>query len=115
MNAERRSTLLKSHPQPGRTVLAMLGCSLVLFLAGIFRPFTAVTKLWVFENQISVVNGLVTLLRETEIFLFLILLVFTVIFPFVKIISLLALWLKPGLTHDQSQKLFHFVSHLGKL
>jgi len=114
MNAERRSTLLKSHPQPGRTVIVMLVCSLALFLAGIFRPFTAVTKLWVFENQISVVSGLITLLRETEIFLFLILLVFTVIFPFVKIVSLLALWLKPGLTRDQSQKLFHFVSHLGK-
>lgn len=114
MNAERRSTLLKSHPQPGHSVLVMLGCSLALFLAGIFRPFTAVTKLWVFENQISVVNGLITLLREAEIFLFLILFVFTVIFPFVKIVSLLALWLKPGLTRDQAQNLFRFVSHLGK-
>jgi paraquat-inducible protein A len=114
MNAERRKTLLQTNPQPGRIVVLMLVVSMALFLAGIFRPVTAVTKLWVFENQISVVSGLITLWRELELFLFLILLVFTVIFPFVKISSLLVLWLKPGLTLDQAQSLFHFVSQLGK-
>jgi hypothetical protein len=61
MNAERRKTLLQTNPQPGRIVVLMLVVSMALFLAGIFRPFTAVTKLWVFENQISVVSGLITL------------------------------------------------------
>lgn len=37
-------------------LLTALGC----FFAGIFLPFTAVTKLWLFNNQVSVCRGLVT-------------------------------------------------------
>jgi len=92
----------------------LLVVALGFFIAGIFRPFTAVTKLWVFDNQISVFNGLSTLWQAGELFLFLILFVFTVIFPFVKINSMLALWLWPGLDNDRAQKMFGFVSHMGK-
>jgi len=49
-----------------------------------------------------------------ELFLFLILFVFTICFPFVKLNALLALWLYPGLTADQARTFFKFVSHLGK-
>lgn len=108
------SSLLKSQSRAGSKVVLLLFLALGLFVAGIFRPFTAVTKLWVFENEVSVFSGLVTLWGEGDAFLFLILFVFTVLFPFVKINALLVLWLKPGLSHDDSQKLFRFVSHLGK-
>ncbi len=67
--------------------------SLVLFVIAIFLPFTSVTKLWVFDNQISVIRGLIILWHSDEIFLFLILFVFTVAFPFVKINTMLVLWL----------------------
>jgi paraquat-inducible protein A len=73
-----------------------------------------VTKLWLFEDQISVFSGLITLWRAGELFLFLILFVFTVIFPFVKINAMLALWLWPRLPGEQAVKLFQFVSQLGK-
>ena len=92
------------------TLLAAIG----LFVAGIFMPFTAVTKLWLFENQISVYQGLVILWNEGELFLFLILFVFTICFPFVKITALISLWLYPGLTADQAKSFFRFVSNMGK-
>ena len=57
---------------------AFLVLALGFFIAGVFRPFTAVTKLWVFENQISVFQGLIVLWKASELFLFLILFVFTV-------------------------------------
>jgi paraquat-inducible protein A len=98
----------------GATVVGLLLVSMVLFILGIFRPFTSVTKLWLFENQISVWDGLVILWNSSEIFLFLILFVFTVIFPFIKITALLVLWLWPRLDRDQVQYLFHFVSNMGK-
>jgi len=113
MNSPNHS-LLRTQSRPGRTVVLLLFLALGLFVAGIFRPFTAVTKLWVFENEVSVFNGLVTLWGEGDAFLFLILLVFTVVFPLIKISALLVLWLKPGLGRDDSQRLFRFVSHLGK-
>ena len=92
----------------------MLLASMGFFVAGIFQPFTSVTKLWLFENQVSVYQGLGILWREGELFLFLILFVFTVCFPFVKINALLVLWLHPRLSPHQARTFFKFVSNLGK-
>jgi len=92
----------------------MLAASLCCFVAGIFLPFTAITKLWLFNNQISVFHGLIVLWNAGELFLFLILFIFTICFPFVKINTLLALWLHPRLTTDQARSGYKFVSQLGK-
>jgi paraquat-inducible protein A len=109
-----RAALVKTHPGAGWTIVFMLVASLGFFIAGIFSPFTSVTKLWLFENQISVYRGLIVLWKAGEIFLFLILFVFTILFPFVKINSMLALWLWPRLENEKARNLFHFVSNLGK-
>ena len=106
--------MIQSNRRAGGLIVAMLLVAMGLFLAGIFRPFTSVTKLWLFENQVSVFHGLITLWRGSELFLFLILFVFTVSFPLVKIGSLLVLWLRPGLSGEGALKMFGFVSHLGK-
>jgi paraquat-inducible protein A len=108
------SALITSHRRSGWSILIMLVVALGCFAAGVFLPFTAVTKLWLFENQISVYRGLALLWDAGELFLFLILFVFTVCFPFVKINALLALWFYPGLTAEQARTFFKFVSHLGK-
>ena len=106
--------LISTHRRAGGMIVVMLLASLGFFVAGVFLPFTSVTKLWLFENQISVYRGLIVLWQGDELFLFLILFVFTVCFPFVKINALLALWLYPGLTADRAKTFFKFVSNLGK-
>jgi paraquat-inducible protein A len=113
--ADGRNKSLAAHCRKQSTpIIAMLVVSLGLFLAGLFRPFTVVTKLWIFENEVSVYHGLIALMKEGEHFLFTILLVFTVVFPFVKILSLLVLWSKPGLSREQVKRLYAFVASLGK-
>ena len=109
-----RSALVKVHPRAGLTIVFMLLLAAGCFVAGIFLPFTAVTKLWLFQNQISVYRGLIVLWNAGELFLFLILFVFTVCFPLVKINAMLALWLWPRLDTTQGRRLFGFVSHMGK-
>lgn len=108
------TALIGSHRRAGTLIVALLLLSLGSFIAGILLPFTSVTKLWLFENQISVYQGLVVLWKAGELFLFLILFVFTVCFPFGKIIAMLALWLRPRLDGAQGRRLFSFVAHLGK-
>jgi len=105
---------VKTYPRAGWIIVFMLVSSLGFFIGGIFLPFTAVTKLWLFQNQISVYRGLVVLWQAGEIFLFLILFVFTILFPFVEINSMLGLWLWPRLENAQARRMFHFVSNLGK-
>jgi paraquat-inducible protein A len=108
------SALITNNLRAGYTIVLMLVTSLACFIAGIFLPFTAITKLWLFNNQISVYHGLIVLWNAGELFLFLILFIFTVCFPFVKINTLMALWLYPKLTTDQAKTGYKFVSQLGK-
>lgn len=110
----QHAPLITIHRSAGWKIVMMLLAALGLFVAGVFLPFTAVTKLWLFENQISVYQGLIVLWGGGELFLFLILFVFTICFPFVKINALLALWLYPGLTGEQAKGFFRFVSNMGK-
>ena len=109
-----RSSLVRAHSRAGRSIVLLLLLAVGFFVAGIFLPFTTVTKLWLFENQISVYEGLVVLWRAGELFLFLILLVFTVCFPFVKLTAMLVLWLWPRLDGGHGRELFGFVANLGK-
>ena len=106
--------ILKSSGTRGWIVVFLLVCAFALYLAGLFRPFTQVTKLWIFQDEVSVIGGMVSLWEAGEFFLFGILFVFTVTFPAVKILALLAIWLVPGLTRDSAQSMFRFVSHMGK-
>ena len=110
----QHSPLITTHRRAGWTIVLMLLAAMGLFVTGIFLPFTSVTKLWLFENQVSVYRGLIILWTKSELFLFLILFVFTICFPFVKINALLALWLYPGLTADRARTFYKFVSNMGK-
>lgn len=113
MKGENRA-LITSNRGAGFTIIAMLLGALGFYFAGIFLPFTTVSKLWLFNNQISVYHGLIVLWKSGELFLFLILFVFTICFPFIKMNCLLALWLYPRLKADQARAFYRFVSHLGK-
>lgn len=109
-----KSALVHVHPRTGWIIVGMLLAALAAFMAGIFLPFTAVTKLWLFENQISVYQGLIVLWKADELLLFLVLFVFTVCFPFVKISALLTVWLQPQPDHERARQMFSFVANLGK-
>ena len=112
--ADKQPTILNTAGRRGWFTLGMLVFAFALYLAGLFRPFTEVTKMWIFANEVSVISGLVSLWEAHEYFLFMILGVFTVAFPAVKMLSLLAIWLVPALTRESAQGMFRFVSHLGK-
>jgi paraquat-inducible protein A len=114
MSAASSRSLGEIHQGERMPIVLMLVLSLGLFLAGLFRPFTQVTKLWLFEDDVSVYSGLITLFQERELFLFGILLIFTVVFPFVKISALLALWLRPGMKLPQMARVYSIVSNMSK-
>jgi paraquat-inducible protein A len=112
--AKDKPTILNTSGRRGWFTLGMLVLAFALYLAGLVRPFTEVTKMWIFDSEVSVISGLVSLWEANEYFLFMILGVFTVAFPAVKMLALLAIWLVPALTSDSAQGMFRFVSHLGK-
>ena len=64
-----RRALIRTHFRSGILIVLMLVSAVAFFVAGIFLPFTSVTKLWLFQNQISVYHGLIILWQAGELFL----------------------------------------------
>lgn len=92
----------------------MLALAFLLFAAGILVPFFNVTQFWVFKDAVSVVSGLLELARASEWFLFLIIFVFTIVFPLVKLSTLAAVWWHRGRDDSRAARLLPWVAKLGK-
>lgn len=69
--------------------MSILVCGIV-FLIGICLPVLHVTQLFVFHDDVSILSGLVELIRHGEMFLFLIITLFSVVFPIAKLAWLYA-------------------------
>ncbi len=99
---------------PQRSVPWLLAAAFLLFVAGVFFPFFHVTKFWLFDDAISVVGGIYTLLREGEYFLFVVLTLFTLVFPCVKLGLLAVIWAEREHNLTRVRRLHGWVEHLGK-
>src|SRR3954462_9539024 len=97
-----------------RAIPVLLVAALLLFGTGIFFPFFHVTKLWVFNDAVSVVGGILTLFHEGEYFLFGVLTLFTLVFPCVKLGLLMVIWLEREHDLSRVRRLHHWVGSLGK-
>ncbi len=92
----------------------MLGIAATLFVAGIAFPFFDVTQFWVFSDTVSVLSGLGDMARADEWFLFGIILLFTIVFPAVKLLMLTRVWWNRGRHDERADRALRWVSHLGK-
>ena len=77
---------LKRHLKLIYLLLVMAGAS--LFAVSLFSPFVSVQKFYIFNDTVTLVSMLANFLQEKDWFLFLIILVFTVILPTIKFILL---------------------------
>lgn len=97
-----------------RLVPLMLVAATGLFLTGVFFPFFHVAKFWIFHEAISVVGGIATLFQEGEYFLFVVLTLFTLVFPAAKLGLLALIWLERDKDLSRLQRLHGRVAALGK-
>jgi paraquat-inducible protein A len=105
---------MPATPIQQRSIPFLLAAALLLFGTGIFFPFFHVTKLWVFDDAVSVVGGILTLFREGEYFLFIVLTLFTLVFPVVKLGLLTVIWLEREHDLARMRRLHRGVESLGK-
>ena len=92
----------------------MLLCAILLFAVGVSVPFFDVQKFWLFTDEVSVLSGLVELARASEWFLFVIIFLFTIVFPLVKLTALGVVWWMRGSDDERADLLLRWVSQLGK-
>lgn len=105
-------------PTPAQTprfaVPALLFAALGLFITGVFFPFFHVTKFWVFHSGVSVVGGIITLFHEGEYFLFVVLTLFTLVFPCAKLGLLAIIWTEREHDLARTRRLHHWVENAGR-
>jgi paraquat-inducible protein A len=93
---------------------ALLWISPLALAIGIFAPVMTFKKLIFYKSTFSIHSGLVTLFEEGEYILFLIIFVFTILFPVTKIILLFLIHYQRSWSQENRKKVLHSLSLVSK-
>jgi len=88
--------------------------AVVLLLVGLVAPIITLRKFVLVENTFSVLSGVIELLQNGQIFLFLLLTGFSVVLPILKLGLLYRLVSRNAATQDMGRKLLHWMHLYGK-
>jgi paraquat-inducible protein A len=86
----------------------------ILFALGVILPSIRFTTIYVWTNEHSIASIIYALYRTQEYFLAAVIAVFSVVFPFLKLLYLLTLCLSPNLSEDFRQKSLSTMEWLGR-
>ena len=91
METKTPTSLAHAYPRK-RYIGGLLWLALILLVIGLFAPMMTLKKFLFLENEVSIYTGLVGLFEEGAYGLFLIILVFSICFPLIKIFALAYVW-----------------------
>lgn len=86
----------------------------VALIAGLVAPALSVQTLFVLQDSVSILGGLGILWRDSQYFLFAVLLVFSVLFPAAKLTVASWIWFAADLAHGPPTALLARLESLGK-
>lgn len=100
---------------PARWVFnVLLLLALVAFVYGVFAPLMRLEKFWFFNNEYSLFSSLQTLYQHGEIFLLVVLFLFSVLTPLVKMAGLALLANTSSLFQQRRERLLYLLETWGK-
>jgi paraquat-inducible protein A len=121
MSADKTETHKEASPAQSKRkfwehmiIDLLLWISLITLVIGIFAPVMTFKKLIFYKNTFSIHTGLVTLFKEGEYILFLIIFVFTILFPVIKILLLGLIHYCRSWPQEKMKKLLHYLSLVSK-
>jgi len=107
-----RKSLKELHPRRIDVPLGIL-LSAVLLATGLSLPLLKIQQMIFWKSEYSVIRGVLELARQGDYVLAVVLLFFCVIFPIVKLLTLLAIW-EVKLTDDKRGQFLKWLGTLGK-
>lgn len=107
-------TLSQQYPHAAALIWPTLVASLVLLIVGIFAPLLTLEKLYIFTNTVSLFSGIQQLFEDRELMLGLIILVFSIVFPIIKLSILAVLWISPDSQSHRFGRWMNFLVVFGK-
>ncbi|MCU7939999.1 MAG: paraquat-inducible protein A [gamma proteobacterium symbiont of Bathyaustriella thionipta] len=82
----------KNYPVARIIVNSLTLFTLVLFLISLISPLFTLEKFYFFSNTVSLFSALLSLIDKGHLFLFLIIFIFSILFPVFKLAVILYLW-----------------------
>ncbi len=112
-NNNKYSLFLKNLKQ-GIIIDLLLLIALISLVIGITAPLMTLEKLYFFENRISLIGAVTQLFEKKEWILFVVIGLFSLCLPFIKITSLMAILHIPHQGNTFLDKLLRWIEHWGK-
>jgi len=107
-------SLFRRNILQGITIDILLIVALVSLVIGITAPLMTLQKLYFFENQVSLISAVTQLFDKKEWLLFIVIGLFSLCLPFIKIFSLAAILHIPHQGKSFLDKLLSWIEHWGK-
>jgi len=104
----------EEYPEQARRLRYFIRVAALLLLVGLIAPIITLRKFVLVENTFSVLSGLIELLQNGQVFLFLLLTGFSVVLPILKLRVLYRLVSRNEAMQDRGRKLLHWMHLYGK-
>jgi len=88
--------------------------SLCLLVVAWFLPIMTVTKLFVWSTKVSILDSTIGLWEESEYFVFAIVVLFSILFPLIKLLAGLHIWARIDATSAAAGRALGWLQWLGK-
>ena len=107
-------TIAEQFPRTAKAVQLVLVLTLVLFIAGISLPILTITKLLIVSNEVSILTGLYQLIEERQYFIFVVIFLFSIALPVLKLYYLFLLSSKKTSENQTYAKYLHLMHRYGR-
>lgn len=101
-------------PAESKILLGLLVITTVCLAVGLTTPVLTLEKFFIFDNTFSILSGLVQLLEERRIFLFVIISLFSVVLPIIKLGVLFRLLVSRANSSETLHHYLHLMHQYGK-
>ena len=104
----------EEYPGKAKQLRLYIWVASILLFIGLLAPIITLSKFVLIQNTFSVLSGTIELLREGQIFLFLVISGFSVVLPILKLMVLYRLVSKDDAAKEKLKKLLHWMHLYGK-
>lgn len=108
------TTIAEQFPKTAKIIQLLLVITLLLFIAGVSLPILTITKLLIVSNEVSILTGLLQLLEEQQYFIFVVIFLFSIVLPLLKLYYLFLLSAKKAVENQTYSKYLHLMHRYGR-
>lgn len=106
--------LAEKYPVKAKRLRLYILVAAILLFIGLVAPIITLSKFVLIQNTFSVLSGVIELIGEGQIFLFLVISGFSIVFPILKLWVLYRLVSNKEVAHEREKKYLHWMHLYGK-